>query len=186
MPLGTVLATVAAYIAIAVLLLSLNLASRWRWWIKGGAIVITGAFFVATYFAIGSIFGWPTDRRLPDRFSLLATEVIEPDKFLGTDGAIYLWVREMNENNVPVGAPRNYQLPYVEPLAEAANEAQAQLDAGETVEGALQEAAEGEDAAVDEAGQPLNGQRNGGGYEVDFMLQFNDMPIVALPDKGVL
>ena len=36
---------VASYVLIAVLLLSLNLASRWHWGIKAAAIVITTGFF---------------------------------------------------------------------------------------------------------------------------------------------
>lgn len=184
MPLGTVLTTVAAYIAIAILLLSLNLTSRWRWWIKGAAIVITGAFFVVSYVAIVRMFGWPTEERLPDRFSLISTHVQEPDHLLGTDGAVYLWVRAIDENNVPLGPPRNYQIVYTEPLAEAADDAQERLDAGETVEGRLDELPP-EEAGQDGEGTPVDRTGNTG-YEVDFTLQFNDMPIVNLPEKGVL
>ena len=32
---------IALFLALAVLLLSLNFASLWKWWIKAGAIVIT-------------------------------------------------------------------------------------------------------------------------------------------------
>jgi hypothetical protein len=185
MPLGTILATVAAYIALAILLLSLNLASRWRWWIKAGAVVITAGFFAITYFTIVGLIGWPTTDRLPDRFTLLATEVVEPDRFIGTDGAIYLWLRELNEDNLPVGAPRGFQIIYTDPLADAADAAQDKLDAGEQVQGEFGENQEDEA----EAGQPAgeDGQRaNAAGYELNFTLQFNDMPIVALPEKGVL
>ncbi|MCC6736535.1 MAG: hypothetical protein IT534_10480 [Bauldia sp.] len=184
MPLGTILTTVAAYVAIAILLLSLNLTSRWRWWIKGAAIVITGAFFAASYFAIVGMFGWPTEERLPERFSLIATHVEEPDRFIGTDGAVFLWVRRIDDNNVPVGPPRSYQIVYTEPLAEAADDAQERLDAGETVEGRLDQLPP-EEPAEEAGGTPVDRAGNAG-YEVDFTLQFNDMPIVNLPEKGVL
>ncbi len=120
MPLGTVLLTVGAYVAIALLLLSLTSPPRWRWWIKGGAIVITGTVLhplLCRHHA--NMFGWPTEKRLPAHFSLLATHVVEPDNFLGTDGQIYLWLRDLDENNVPFGPPRNFQIVYTPPLAEA-------------------------------------------------------------------
>jgi len=185
MPLGSVLATVSAYVAIAILLLSLNVASRWRWWIKGAAIVVTGGFFAVSYFAIVSMLGWPTADRMPGRFTLLATEVVEPDRFIGTDGAIYLWLRELDENNVPVGPPRGYEIVYTEPLADAADAAQEMLDAGEAVEGEFGEAEETPEGEA-APGEGAANQTRGAGYELDFTLQFNDMPIVALPEKGVL
>lgn len=186
MPLGSVLATVSAYIAIAILLLSLNIASRWRWWIKGAAIVVTGGFFAVSYFAIVGMLGWPTADRMPGRFTLLATEVVEPDRFIGTDGAIYLWLRELDENNVPVGPPRGYQIVYTEPLADAADAAQELLDEGERVEGQFGEAQETENGETGEGEGAVNQNRGNTGYELDFTLQFNNMPIVALPEKGVL
>ncbi len=185
MPLGSVFATVSAYIAIAILLLSLNVASRWRWWIKGAAIVITGAFFAVSYFAIVNMLGWPTADRMPARFTLLSTEVVEPDRFIGTEGAIYLWLRELDENNVPVGPPRGYEIVYTDPLADAAEAAQELLDQGEAVEGEFGEAQDGEEAEAGEGNGAAN-QNRGAGYQLDFTLQFNDMPIVALPEKGVL
>jgi hypothetical protein len=189
MPLGSILATVAAYAAIAVLLLSLNLTSRWRWWIKGGAIVLTGVFFIGSYIAITSLLGWPTQARVPDRFSLISTRVVEPDNFTSARGAIYLWLEVLDENNVPNMHPRSYQLTYTPELAAAVQVAQEMLDRGEAVEGTI-EAAEGEDAGNDgdggEAGQPGQARGRSSYLPVEFNLIFNDMPPVALPDKGVL
>lgn len=190
MPLATIMATVAAYIAIAVLLLSMNIASRWKWWIKGASIVITGAFFVASYLSIASLLGWPAGQsRLPDRFALIATHIVEPDEFTGDEGAIYLWVEEMDEDNFIIGQPRAIRLAYTEPQADNVQDAQDLLDEGEQVAGEVGETEEqAEEAATEdgEAGPP--GERTGGGadYVVEFTLQFNDMPAVALPDKGVL
>ena len=48
----TILGLVSAYVVIAVLLLSLNFASRWNWWVKAGAILVTGIFFVQAYLHI--------------------------------------------------------------------------------------------------------------------------------------
>ena len=58
-----VAALTAGYIALAVLLLSLNLTSLWRWWIKAGAIIATTIFFGVTFQALGGLTGWPTTQR---------------------------------------------------------------------------------------------------------------------------
>ena len=188
MTIGTILAIVAAYVVIAVLLLSLNLTSRWRWWIKGTAIVVTGGFFVASYFAIVSLLGWPaSDVRLPSRFSLVATYVVEPNAFTGDPGAIYLWLEEIDEDNFIISEPRAFRLAYVEPLADAADDAQAMLNEGEQVQGEVRETEQEGEEGEAEAGTPGEGAGTGGPqYPVEFTLIFNDMPPVALPDKGAL
>src|SRR5215470_2850771 len=103
MTIGIILAIVAVYIAMAVLLLSLNLFSLWRWWVKASAIVISGFFFAGSYFAVTALLGLPTGANVPDRFSLVATRTVEPNKANGDSGAIYLWVEQLNDKNVPSG-----------------------------------------------------------------------------------
>jgi hypothetical protein len=192
MPAGSIIATVVAYGAIAILLLSLNLTSRWRWWIKGSAIVVTGVFFFGSYIAISSLLGWSTQARVPVSFSLVATRVVEPDKFTGAPGAVYLWIERLDENNVPNGTPRGYRLPYTDELAQTAEDAQDLLDQGETVEGRVEQAAEDRDQQLAQAQDPP--EENPGGQAgdqtaypaIEFNLIFNDLPAVQLPDKGVL
>lgn len=188
-PAQSILGVVVVYIAIAVLLLSLNLTSRWRWWIKGGAIIVTGAFFIFSYSSITALLGWPSSANPPKRFSVVSTHIIEPNAFTDDPGAIYLWLEEIDEDNFIISEPRSYRLPYVEPLAEAVEDAQELLDAGEQVQGEFNEAEQeeaeaGEDA--DEDGTPGEGGEGGAYYPVDFELIFGDMPPVALPDKGAL
>jgi hypothetical protein len=188
LPLGTILATVAAYIVIAILLLSLNLTSRWQWWIKGSSIVVTGLFFVGSYLAIVSMLGWPSEARPPAKFSVIATRVVEPNAFTGDPGAIYLWLEALDENNVVSGQPRSFKLVYTEPLADAAADVQDMLNAGEEVQGEVneQEQQEQNQAAENEGGEPGVEGQGGGFYPVEFTLIFNDLPPVVLPDKGAL
>jgi hypothetical protein len=40
--------------------------------------------------------GWPSDGRLPAKFHVVGTRVIEPDRAVGTAGRIYLWVEEVD------------------------------------------------------------------------------------------
>lgn len=187
MPLGSILATVSAYILIAVLLLSLNLTSSWRWWIKGGTIVVTGIFFAGTFLAIVSLLGWASGARVPDRFTLVSTLVVEPNNFTGEEGAVYLWLSDIDDNNVTSNQPRAYRLEYTEPLADAAEGAQELLDQGEEVEGNVEEAEDPNSVAEAEGGEAGAGAGEGETYyPVEFNLIFNDLPAVVLPDKGAL
>src|SRR5207302_1669599 len=73
----TLLAISAAYVLLSVLLLWAGIASPLRWWIKAGAIVVTSVFFVEAFFASKSLLGWPSVGRLPGKFQLLWTRVVE-------------------------------------------------------------------------------------------------------------
>ena len=115
---AAVIGIVVAYVLIAVLLLSMNLASRWMWWIKAGTIVLTTGFFVQSFASIVGIVGWPSNSTLPPAFKLHWGAIVEPNQFMGEKGAIYLWVEELDENNIPTGVPRAFELPYSDDLAE--------------------------------------------------------------------
>src|SRR5260370_7204946 len=113
----------------------MGLSSRFGWWIKGVVIVITSAFFIESFFATKSLLGWPGTGQLPHRFQLLWTRVVEPDPKVADPGAIYLWVEELDENNVPSGTPRSYKLKYSPPLADRSNKAKDEIMAGNPQEG---------------------------------------------------
>ena len=76
---STVLAISAAYVVIGVLLLTIGLTSRFAWWVKAAAIVVTSVFFVEVFFATKDLLGWPRSGPLPARFQLLWVRVVEPD-----------------------------------------------------------------------------------------------------------
>ncbi len=103
-----ILGLTLAYAALAVLLLSLNLRSRWHWLVKTFAVVVSAVFYIVCYLSIKGMLGWPTERVPPQYFELVAVHVQEPDKRTGHAGNIYLWLRP------PVlrAAPRAYELPY--------------------------------------------------------------------------
>src|SRR5258708_33552869 len=109
---------VASYVLIALLLLSLNLASRWHWGMKAAAIAITTCFFGVSYLSIGELIGWPAEARIPEHFQLHWATVVEPDKLNGLPGSIYLWIEGLDENNMLAGTPRAFRLPYSRELAD--------------------------------------------------------------------
>ena len=140
----TLLAISAAYVVVSVLLLWAGLTSPIRWWVKAAAIVVTSFFFVEVYFATQSLRGWPGTDRLPAKFQLLWTRVVEPDPKVRDAGSIFLWIEQLDENNVPTGTPRSYRMGYSEKLAEEINKAQTNIMNGEQVEGLAGDGTENE------------------------------------------
>ena len=132
---STVLAISAAYVVLGVLLLALGLSSRFAWWVKAAAIVVTSVFFVEMFFATKDLLGWPRSGQLPARFQLLWVRVLEPDLKNSNPGAIYLWIEEVDDNNVPDGVPRSYRLPYTRPLADRSAKAREEIMKGKPQQG---------------------------------------------------
>ena len=130
-----------AYVALGVLLLLLLIkpALHWRW--KVLAILVSTFFFVNVFFETRNLLGWPGVGKLPERFQLLWVRVVEPDLRLHDPGAIYVWVEEVDENNVPNGVPRAYRLPYKRALAEKSAKARDQIMQGNPQEGTAEDLA---------------------------------------------
>ena len=150
----------------AVLLLSMGLSSRFAWWVKAGAIVVTSVFFVEVFFATKSLLGWPGTGALPPQFQLLWTRVVEPDPKISDRGAIYLWVEEVDENNVPSGMPRAYRLPYSLKLADRTLKARDEIMAGNPQEGTAEDLDDG-DAARRQGGSSTPSMQPDGGSVID-------------------
>jgi hypothetical protein len=132
---AAVVGLVAAYVALATLLLSLNLRSAWRWQVKAAAIGITAAFFVVVFVALQAMLGWPAEALPPARFELHAALVEEPDRKGRGSGAIYLWLSPRHADGAIAGPPRAYALPYSRALHGATARAQASLQDGRPIDG---------------------------------------------------
>jgi hypothetical protein len=193
MPLYTVLGVVAAYAATAVLLLSLNIASLWRWPVKAGAIVMTSGLFVGTYVAINAMIGWPSTERLPARASFLASRIVEPDNFTGSPGVIFVWLQGIDDKNLPVGEPRAYKLAYSRVVARDVVEAQRLRGSGRDVLATFDYSEPNEQAprtppVAGQTAQPADVEDRPGGAGGMFSLSqdlravFTEMPLL-LPDK---
>lgn len=138
---------VAAYVAVGALLLGVTIWNRVRWWIRAGAIVVTGAFFFVTFDSVRNLLGWPTAEALPDRFEILHARIQEPDEVMRVEGAIYVWAmtlpgegpidaRDIHAPGAldtrvrPDQAPRAYRLPYTRFAHETVNEALVKMQQG--------------------------------------------------------
>lgn len=190
-----ILGVVGAYVATAVLLLSLNIASLWRWPIKASAIVVTTSLFVGTYFAISAMIGWPSSDRLPGRASFLASRIVEPDAFTGAPGVIFVWLQGIDAQNLPVGEPRAYRLAYDREVAKDVVEAQRMRGQGRDVVGTFdysvqpkEQPSPGGVPVAKQNEQTDNEDKPGGAGGMfsltqDLHATFIEMPPLALPDK---
>jgi hypothetical protein len=190
---STVLAISAAYVVLGVLLLTLGLGSRFAWWVKAAAIVVTSAFFVEAFFATKGLLGWPRTGQLPERFQLLWVRIVEPDAKSSNPGAIYLWIEAVDENNVPDGVPRSYRLPYSRPLADRSAKAREEIVSGKPQQGSAEDIPTGEnkdDPKSDQAGVRPEPGVTAVDLEQFRLLQqvqrveFSPMPGPTLPPKG--
>jgi hypothetical protein len=190
---STVLAISAAYVVIGVLLLVGALASRFSWWVKAVTVVVTSLFFVEAFYATKGLLGWPRSGQLPPRFQLLWARVVEPDSKTGDRGAIYLWIEEVDDNNVPDGVPRSYRLPYSRRLADRSVKAREEISRGRPQQG-LASDIEGEDAKEAKTDLTRSGSRSDAGLTtVDLeqfellqqaqRVEFSPMPGPKLPPK---
>ena len=118
---------IASYVLLGLLLLSINLYSKWSWQVKALTIIITSAFYVITYYSFPPLLGWPTSENPPSQFRLISTHVVQPDKETGKEGSIYLWLTEI-ENMTSLPEPRAYKLKYSTELHEKIINVNAKLD----------------------------------------------------------
>jgi hypothetical protein len=185
--------TVAAYIVLAVLLLSLNLRASWTWWVKAGAIGVTTLFYAGSYVTISALLGWPTHDRLPENFQFVSSRIVEPDRATGEVGAIYLWIADLDEDNVPDARPRAFELPYSDELANRINDAQNMRDEGIEVAGKVEFGEEArqdkplEIGEMDEKNAEQTSKMDTMPFlEQDLRVTFQELPPVTLPPKPPL
>ncbi len=99
----------AGFILLSLLLFLLwlraPLPQGWKWL----ALIALAGFFWVEYAALRHYAGWPTREPLPERFQLIASHVVEPDKKTRADGVMYWWLRDLDHPDWP---PRVYELPY--------------------------------------------------------------------------
>ena len=164
---------IAAYVLVALLLLSINLYSNWSWKVKAGSIVVTTLLYVVTYLSFPPLLGWPTGEQPPQRFRLVAADVVQPDKVTGAEGMIYLWLKDLDDLSGR-SRPRSYQLPYSAELHESVIAAQSKLGKGMPQLGEFREPPDPNIREIDRLTRI--GQKSA---EIEFF----DIPDPLIPDK---
>jgi hypothetical protein len=173
---SVVLALAVSYALLGALLLAILVYARLPWRTKAVAVVVTSAFYIATFAGTRSLLGWATTERLPASFKLLQARIVDPHTVEGDPGSIYLWVEALDNDNRPSGVPRAYRLPYSDSLAEKTHEAERQMAVGHPQGGRAADFGNGEGGLIDavreyilprviistEGGDPTTGEFNAG------------------------
>lgn len=159
------------YVAVAVLLLVLCLATAWKRWIKISMIVVvTLTYFVANH-TFEDMLGWPTPRMMPEKFAIVSAVIEEPNKERGIDGAIYLWVTPLDTAR-PSAVPRAYKLPYLKDNHSQLSEAQRKSRQGIRQIGVVERAGGGSGSSWFK----VNADNK-------IKLRVSDAPVTRLPEK---
>lgn len=148
---AVVLTLSISYALIGALLLVVLVYARLPWSAKALAVVVTSAFYIASFFGTRGILGWASVDRLPATFKLLQARIVEPHSLEGDPGSIYLWVEALDEDNRPSGVPRAYRLPYSDSLAEKTDRAAGEVAAGRPQGGRAADFGSGEGGLLDAA-----------------------------------
>ncbi len=164
---------IAAYIILGLLLLSINLYSKWSWPVKASTIIITSIFYLVSYYSFPPLLGWPTSQNPPAQFRLIAAHVSQPDKEMGKNGSIFLWLTEI-KNMSDSSKPRAYELQYSNELHEKIINVKAKLDKDIAQMGEFKE-------PDDKTMVEINEQRRG---VKSVEIEFYDLPDPLFPDKG--
>src|SRR6266403_6327243 len=88
-----------SYALIGALLLIVLVYARLPWSAKAVAVVVTSAFYIASFVAVRGLLGWASVDRLPVAFKLLQARIVEPHSLEGDPGSIYLGVEALEEDN---------------------------------------------------------------------------------------
>lgn len=150
--LQTVVLTLSiSYALVGALLLVVLVYARLPWPAKALFVIVTSAFYIASFFGTRGLLGWASIDRLPATFKLLQVRIVEPHSLEGDPGSIYLWVEALDEDNRPSGVPRAYRLPYSDALAEKTHAAENEIAAGRAQGGRAADFGTGEGGLIDAA-----------------------------------
>ena len=188
----TILTLTIAYGLLAAIAMLLLFNSRIPGILRGGLTVAVVVLMFLTYRGIGDLRGLPSDDMLPDKFRLYWAKIEEPDKLSGAPGSVFLWIRELDDDNYELGLPRAHKLPYSEELASLVIGAMQQIQAGEDISGEVDAEAEEEETSEELALEvtsdsvETSGTRVGERFiDFDFgSLSFDQTAPPVTPDKA--
>ena len=148
--LQTVVLTLSvSYALIGALLLIILIYARLPWPVKAVVVVVTSAFYIASFIGTRGLLGWASVDRLPATFKLLQARIVEPHSVEGDPGSIYLWVEALDDGNRPSGIPRAFRIPYSDALAEKTDKAKSEIAAGRPQGGRAADFGTGEGGLID-------------------------------------
>ena len=79
---------------------------------EAAPVTIATLFSIVVLLSLKDFIGWPSKSGLPQEFQLHWAIINEPDKIKNTEGAIYMWITELDNKNKNNGLPRAYKIDY--------------------------------------------------------------------------
>lgn len=129
------LVLICGYILIASLLMVFCLFSSFSKNIKILGIFIVTVFYYFTWQGYIGLLGWPSEQDLPDNFRISWVVIEEPNKLTKEQGAVYLWIRSIDEIGMAEGKPRSFKMILSEENHRMAQLALFKLQEGEQLNG---------------------------------------------------
>ena len=169
-----------AYVAVAALLLNLNLATPHSRKVKVAAIALVTALYVGAWPGHKGLLGWASDDPLPERFRLHYANVEEPGKGSRAPGTIYLWISAL-DGPLERRAPRAYRITWDADTARAVLDALAEVERGIVIEGRAGDGSMGRVQPVEVADRLAN--RSGEAAAPQVGIEFRKVPTPPLPPK---
>jgi hypothetical protein len=139
----------AAYILPLLLLVWLWLRCNTATGVKLAITLLLPLFYLLHWIGIEQTRGWPANTPPPDRFEMIAADVIEPGRHGDREGVIHLLIRHDDSPK-----PRLYAVPYSRELHTMLFEARERIAAGRPQIGILRDGGKGG------SGAPVGDGRN--------------------------
>ena len=146
---SVILTLAVSYAVLGALLLLVLVRARLPWPAKAVAVIVTSAFYIASFAGARGLLGWASTEALPKSFKLLQARIVEPHSVEGDSGSVYLWIEALDEDNHPSGVPRAFRLPFTDQLADKTHTAMNEIKAGHPQGGRAADFGGGEGRLID-------------------------------------
>jgi hypothetical protein len=164
-----------------------------KWWIKLPIVVGSTSFVIAVWASLASYRGWPTATKTPEKFVLLWGEVREPNRQIGDDGAIFLWVVHYSPTKTKPnlfqysprpGEPRAHKVPYSRKLHQQIEEAKELIKQGRGVVMEHEPGGKEDGSGKNRPGKNGDGREGSDGQGQEQEYRFYELPPPRPPNKN--
>jgi len=188
------------FIILASLALWIIIGSKGWWILKAFAVVFACGFSILLWKSLDELQGWPTTDSIPNKFEIKWVVVDEPNKKTGSDGSIYVWLKDIEpakanhswyltskHKNIN-DEPRLHKTPYTKNGHEQAMKIQEKIGKGEKAYGQKKGKGMGEGGEGGDGKGPKGqgqGKGKGGGGMTENADEFNlyELPPPSYPQK---
>ena len=187
------------FVIITFLSLRFIIGSKGNWCVKALIILASLYFCLSVGFSINNYMGWPTTDLLPKKFLIHWIVIEEPNVQLGSKGAIYMWVKPIENHKKQyadledylisfydgTSQPRAYRLEYSRELHKQGQDAIMHLMQGKQIGGRNMGEGKGKGKGKGTDMDGSNGQNGNGDGSLtrNGDIIFYELPPTKLPEK---